>query len=465
MIIRELRIQSLYGKDYNLKFYEDLTILYGLNGSGKTTILNIIFEITQGNLKKVCGYRFDELILKFKLNSKNIERVLMLSRETRDVEKYEVTLDGKLLGYIGEELNIDITWNSMGKDGKRKYNYKRSNSEDNYWEELTHYFSDENVEYNLKKSICSKIESVYIPLDRKVKGLDNKLRLNFKRNKVLGGTNKKNIEDSLHIAEMYLEICRNNIAHVENQIHKSMRSDILNHLSRPMSAVSELLYLGRPDFTSIQQDIGDIIGQDVKDNIEDLIEIYKKTMNSYIVENGNAIIKDPVKFIEHSFSAAQLSKFKEVAKVANAKKKVIDRKMENFNHVISSINKLFADTGKYIEYAKNDKKLIFKNFNFKDELDLTLLSSGEKQLIIFYIFSLIDDTSRPSKLLMVDEPELSLHIDWQAQLLPSVLEIINQNQQLVVATHSPDIIGKYHTKCVEVRGEFSRNEQLASKKK
>lgn len=464
MIIRELAIKSLYGKDYNMKFYEDLTILYGLNGSGKTTILNIIFEITQGNLKKVCGYRFKELILKFKLSSKNIEKVLILSKTSRDSEIYEVTLDGSLMGYIGE-VNISNRWEILDEDGKERIHYNFSKSKENDLDKIGYNLTNEHVEFNFTKLICSKVESVYIPLDRKVKGLDNKLKFHFRRNKLLGGTNKKNIEDSLHIAEMYLEICRNNIAHVENQIHKSMRNEILNHLSRPMRAANQLLYWGSQDFTSIQQDIGDIIGQDVRDNIDDVIKIYKETMNSYVLEEGGARIIDPAKFIEHSFSSAQLSKFKEVAKVANEKKKVIDRKMENFNHVISSINKLLEDTGKYIEYAKGDKKLIFKNFNSQDELDITLLSSGEKQLIIFYIFSLIDDTSRQSKLLMVDEPELSLHIDWQAQLLPSVLEVINQNQQLVVATHSPDIIGDYHTKCVEVRGEFSRNEQLSSKKK
>ena len=50
---------------------------------------------------------------------------------------------------------------------------------------------------------------------------------------------------------------------------------------------------------------------------------------------------------------------------------------------------------------------------------------------------------------IVDEPELSLHLSWQKQLVAIVHEI-NRNMQLVFATHSPEIIGKYRSRAIEL---------------
>ena len=50
---------------------------------------------------------------------------------------------------------------------------------------------------------------------------------------------------------------------------------------------------------------------------------------------------------------------------------------------------------------------------------------------------------------LADEPELSLHISWQRKILSSVLAI-NPNAQIVVATHSPEIAGKFPTKLISM---------------
>jgi predicted ATPase len=64
------------------------------------------------------------------------------------------------------------------------------------------------------------------------------------------------------------------------------------------------------------------------------------------------------------------------------------------------------------------------------------LSSGEKQLLILMLTVLCQD-EQPS-LLLLDEPELSLHLKWQYRLI-EILRNLNPNCQLVIATHSPSI--------------------------
>ena len=65
------------------------------------------------------------------------------------------------------------------------------------------------------------------------------------------------------------------------------------------------------------------------------------------------------------------------------------------------------------------------------------MSSGEKQIIIVLLSALLQD-DKPFIFLM-DEPEISLHTDWQEQLIGTILKL-NKNAQIIMATHSPFLI-------------------------
>jgi predicted ATPase len=70
---------------------------------------------------------------------------------------------------------------------------------------------------------------------------------------------------------------------------------------------------------------------------------------------------------------------------------------------------------------------------------LEKLSSGEKQLLII-LFTVFLMEEKPFIVLM-DEPEISLHIGWQQQLI-DVIRQVNPHCQLIIATHSPSIFGE-----------------------
>ena len=68
------------------------------------------------------------------------------------------------------------------------------------------------------------------------------------------------------------------------------------------------------------------------------------------------------------------------------------------------------------------------------------LSSGEKQLLIFLGETALRSGS--SYVFIADEPELSLHIDWQERLVPAIMTL-SPSAQVFFATHSPDIVSTY----------------------
>ncbi len=97
------------------------------------------------------------------------------------------------------------------------------------------------------------------------------------------------------------------------------------------------------------------------------------------------------------------------------------------------LDKLFSDTGKQLVRSCNE--ILFSQLG--ERLTPYQLSSGEKQMLAILLTVLIED--RQHYVLFMDEPEVSLHIDWQQQLIDMILEL-NPNVQIVLTTHSPAVI-------------------------
>jgi len=79
--------------------------------------------------------------------------------------------------------------------------------------------------------------------------------------------------------------------------------------------------------------------------------------------------------------------------------------------------------------------------DFENAISSEKLSAGEKQMLSFLCYN----TFSKNKIIFIDEPELSLHPDWQRLLIPTLLKQGNNNQ-FFIATHSPFIYTKYSDK-------------------
>ena len=97
------------------------------------------------------------------------------------------------------------------------------------------------------------------------------------------------------------------------------------------------------------------------------------------------------------------------------------------------LDRLFAETGKRLIRTKNE--IAFSQIG--EELSPYQLSSGEKQMLAILLTVLIEDNQH--YVLFMDEPEVSLHIDWQKNLIDMILDL-NPNVQIILTTHSPAVI-------------------------
>jgi predicted ATP-dependent endonuclease of OLD family len=121
---------------------------------------------------------------------------------------------------------------------------------------------------------------------------------------------------------------------------------------------------------------------------------------------------------------------------------------------LNALNRFFKDSNKELYFDPSTGRLVFSIVDGQSQEKIgrliTFLSSGERQILILFTFLAFSSNSQ--SVFIVDEPELSLHPKWQHEFMEAFLGLRPKGTQLVLATHSPDIVGKHKTACVTLRG-------------
>ena len=140
------------------------------------------------------------------------------------------------------------------------------------------------------------------------------------------------------------------------------------------------------------------------------------------------LIKDIPSFIATKIITAIFQNKNE--KVGDVQKKVFDE--------INEIFEILEINVKVEDISQDGRNIpIFKN-SAGEKFDINELSSGEKQLFLRTLA--IKMLNPENSIILIDEPELSLHPKWQQQIV-DVYKKIGKNNQIIIATHSPHILG------------------------
>ena len=139
----------------------------------------------------------------------------------------------------------------------------------------------------------------------------------------------------------------------------------------------------------------------------------------------------------YAFYLSDLSKqvtnlFKENGNVSREQVEAINKYRDEF---VTIVNDNFKETGKTMSETESD--LTFEKSD-NGRIDLFKLSAGEKQLMVILLTVLLE--KRQEYILLMDEPEISMHIDMQYSLIDN-LQKLNPNVQVILSTHSPVIFG------------------------
>jgi len=115
---------------------------------------------------------------------------------------------------------------------------------------------------------------------------------------------------------------------------------------------------------------------------------------------------------------------------------------------LQTLNGFFKDSSKRLLFKQDTYQICFQLLDKRDKpfgspRSVELLSSGEKQLLTLFTFIKFSTGG----VYIIDEPELSLHPKWQDGFLEAIKNLMPSDTQLILATHSPAIVGKNRRYC------------------
>ena len=113
---------------------------------------------------------------------------------------------------------------------------------------------------------------------------------------------------------------------------------------------------------------------------------------------------------------------------------------------IKAYRKTYTSINHFLnEYDK--PKSSFEFIKKGETIKYDQLSMGEKQILLLML--MVGNTKQEPCIFFMDEPDLSMHIDWK-EILVKELHELNPNMQIILSTHAPSVITGWHDRVKEV---------------
>lgn len=428
MRLISLSVEGLYGTlNLELDFFADLNLLVGINGSGKTSALRVIDWLLAPSLPKLATQEY---------------RRLQLNVEIKDREYSIVAEQSKLKVSIKIECKHDrftpitIYIDAENSDRRHEEHYRGLGPEEH-----------EKKAWNFLRDIK---KPTVVSLERTIT-TETENDTYYERSKLVGQRqSKRQITPLEHIQRIfgekyaeYRKIARENDSQLKSRI-------ILTALHSPDSNELSSIDFKQPieDTEQLEKTVKEYLSASIpSENVEDQVERFFRYFRSLAqeVQQSQENSGKVVNLIQSQFSRVdQLARaFKEFEK-SNGKA------FSRLSEYLKSVNLFLKDSGKTVVADPDSGSLVFTELMGGDSMGqyrpINKLSSGETQIII--LFALMAFEASESSVFIVDEPELSLHPKWQTDFMGSFLGLRPKKVQVLVATHSPEIVAGRKPSCV-----------------
>ncbi|MDW2184560.1 AAA family ATPase [Vibrio sp. 1733] len=470
MSIEYIEVNGLFGAfNHRINFKEGgITILLGENGLGKTVFLEMIEHFFSLNTKKLSEVEFENLLIKYKtgeiwnvvkdyFGQVSVGKVNPKRTTWYNISQLKKSSDGTITHkendrsidhYLPKDDYENLFLHPNSKNLKHHYFSQKKGS---VWfktkdkKTFTIVTSD-----GLKKAIkINENEQEKIPLwlskpiseiSPKIIETQRIISLHRDRKSEYLGRHPKSIDSSertpfkktIHVCQDELKNTINEKILQSNQTSSTLDSTFPNRIMRAIRRTREV----------------DI--EDIENNLNKLNEKRHKYSQVGLISQ----------FESNDISLEK----KQDAAVYH----MIEIYIDDSNKKLSHFNRLYEDIKLFIsiinERLKHKTLTCCQDTGFKvvstiakDEegqpklIPVDKLSSGEQHEIILF-YKLIFEFEKNS-LILIDEPELSLHISWQNKFIDDIKKVIDKKEMTtIIATHSPDIIGTHWDLTCELVG-------------
>jgi predicted ATPase len=444
--LTRFRIEKLHGRrTLDIPIVDNRLVLVGENGSGKSTVANLIYYFLTRQWMRVKDYKFDAIEVAVSGSPIRITREdlqNLLTDRSRAVHQAEFVFMrrakqplpdfdippfpedspeyGRFLEHVAEELDVSVNVaQSLLRRSKRKSK-----------------LSSRLIESVDTLKALDFGQFLYLPTYRRIEqdlksifrgaGIEEKIREFRDRVK------KRERSTFIELIEFGMEDVERTITERMAKIKESVREglnnltgaylrEVLRGLDDPAADVAVLRTIEPAVFESIFARIDETT---LPPSDKELL----KTRIANIAEQGYGVGPDD-KVIAHF-----LSKLVALHREQQASETDVREFVQVCNAYLTGKHLVYDDV-RYVIYIKQDD-LASKEKDEEDRLQLRMLSSGEKQIVS--LFSHIYLSGNKNYFVIIDEPELSLSVPWQQRFLP---DIINTERctGMIAVTHSPFI--------------------------
>ncbi len=429
--LKSFKINGLFGfKDVNIPFDKEAVILIAENGSGKTTILNAIYYSVSCQFQKLSNIDFESVVLEFvsgvSVEIKKIDLVPFYEGDTFEIfsSLFKPFVPRSEINRLVRDIKRGMPHSLLRRrmfDFKERFDISiPSQFFDDFVEDIYSRYqkSDDDdrkgriekirktIQENLNESI------LYFPTYRRIEEDLKSLGYEDRFEKFSLGDDQGKL----------IQFGMNDVIAKFNEIKEAIRSSALDLFSK---VTGEML----SQFVD-----GVEITQDMRDSIQ------PDTLNIVLARVGEKNISRPYREkIEQLVSSGEINSpqydqlvyFLSKLVVLYEQQKEKDDSIKQFAEICNEyLNK------KSIVYDEATVDISIIQTRNNKPIELRSLSSGEKQIIS--LFSKIYLELSDDFILLFDEPELSLSIEWQRLLLPHILKS-GKCKLLLAATHSPFI--------------------------
>jgi predicted ATP-binding protein involved in virulence len=454
--IRRVRVEGMF--DSELEMVVDFSpadnCIFGINGSGKTVLINLIVASIQCDIEMLSKLPFKSIrIVTAPVGGKKESNFLTVEKTSYGaVYNFHESMNLDIKVRLGRELLSNI---SVDKDKSYKIYNRQARSEENSKRRIM-----------LKRLIAQFIPFTYIPLLRmqdNVGRSDDILQYEMRRQHMSDREISEVLDPNMRVLKKLQEEFSSRYSMAQSKIASALeklKTTIFEKLLFEDSGMSESAEKYVSNLISTRNLNDTKSAKEVISQIKDLdlgIPEFKVVKHFEIWDGMKELLLSTLdKYHEKDKETGEFSeeKFK---KYSGAYHNLIAsvRQFKTFDEVIGLIDDVQSRKGKLLMHFNNFKREVnyflpeTKTFEFSgsgqfilrnnnNKLDLIDLSSGEKHILAILGRVCLSSFSG-SSVFIADEPELSLHLEWQRQILPSIRRL-SPNTQVIVATHAPAII-------------------------
>jgi len=439
--LASVTVKKLFGQfdhTVNLRLADRITIIHGPNGFGKTALLKMIQAFFDGNLETLKQIPFDELSLQFEDGArvqvvreiKPLDLETKTKRNRRIKEKVVLTVSYVDSNGLAEQ---PYTTNQRGPDGGLTHIYQPSNllaeysklDEDTWVHDSTGEMLDKDeLRYRIYQESPRAIAEFRNSLPTWLKQLRCSINIRLIEAQRLVTINQ---EEEIHD---YVETRRSGFQSAVNSYAKQLSQHIQETLTIYASTSQKLdsSFPGRVLQTNSTIDIDQVL---LAKKLKDLEFTRQRIISAGLLDKEDQTqlgltqsFDNITKNILALYAEDVATKLGELNNLTN--------RIELFKKIVNqrfSYKQIIVDKDSGFYFISNNAQ----------RLKPTDLSSGEQhELVLFYELLFKTDVGA---LILIDEPELSLHVSWQVLFLQDLANIVKLSAfDVILATHSPELI-------------------------